>query len=350
MGTWASVDPQLLELSDGGRTVTRLSPQNIHEHACALGGTVLREGCHRWDVEIAHSWEDLGGLNLCVGVAAAHAVAAQGPLLPVPTGFPDQGIQIDAQGVASLELLQTGEKDQGEEWDAWPAEEGAGAEARKPAAAPTASGPAEPTAMAWGVNPYDAALYTCSDARYWGRDSSRSLRAAGQPAVRASRVTVIVDMGPPQRAGAATAAPPRRSLAFAINGGPEVESQVELPAAVVAWVLTHHAGDALRLGPCERLTRAVPGERTAPTEAQARWARLSAAAETEEASIRATWGDKQRPAPLKQALVGELEGAKGLSSEVEDMLSEEEAVRGAEAKAHLQNLPISSMYILSGSS
>ena len=70
MGTWASVDPELLELSDDGRTVTRLAPRNLHEHACALGGTVLREGCHRWDVELDHVWEDQGGINLCVGVAA----------------------------------------------------------------------------------------------------------------------------------------------------------------------------------------------------------------------------------------------------------------------------------------
>ena len=68
MGTWASVDPELLELSDDGRTVTRLAPRNLHEHACALGGTVLREGCHRWDVELDHVWEDQGGINLCVGV------------------------------------------------------------------------------------------------------------------------------------------------------------------------------------------------------------------------------------------------------------------------------------------
>ena len=176
MGTWASVDPQLLELSDDGRTVTRLAPRNLHEHACALGGTVLREGCHRWDVELDHVWEDQGGLNLCVGVAAAHAVATQGPLLPVPTCFPDQGIRIDAQGVASLELLQPGEKDQGEEWDAWPTEEAgaAEAEASRPAATPAAvSGPAEP--MAWGLNPFDAALYVCADARYWGQDTARSL-------------------------------------------------------------------------------------------------------------------------------------------------------------------------------
>ena len=226
MGTWASVDPQLLELSDDGRTVTRLAPRNLHEHACALGGTVLREGCHRWHVELEHSWEGLGGLNLCVGVAAAHAVAAQGPLLPVPTGFPDQGIQIDGQGVASLELLQPGEKDQGEEWDAWPTEEGGAAEAEagRPAAALAASGPAEP--MAWGLNPFDASLYTCADARYWGQDSARSLRPKEQPAaVRASRVTVIVDMGP--KGGSQ-----RRTLSFAINGGPEVEADVELPAAV----------------------------------------------------------------------------------------------------------------------
>ena len=302
MGTWASVDPQLLELSDDGRKVTRLAPRNLHEHACALGGTVLREGCHRWDVELDHLWEDQGGLNLCVGVAAAHAVTTQGPLLPVPTCFPDQGIRIDAQGVASLELLQPGEKDQGEEWDAWPTEEAgsAEAEASRPAAAtPAASGPAEP--MAWGLNPFDAALYTCADARDWGHDTARSVRPKEQPAVtnpnpdpnpnphpipkpnpnpnpnpnqeqpavRASRVSVIVNMGPPPRAGAA---PPRRTLSFAINGGPEVEANVELPAAVVAWVLTHHAGDAVRLGPCERLTRAAAGERAAPTEAQARWA------------------------------------------------------------------------------
>ena len=278
MGTWASVDPQLLELSDDGRTVTRLAPRNLHEHACALGGTVLREGCHKWDVELDHSWEDLGGINLCVGVAAAHAVAAQGPLLSVPTGFPDQGIQIDAQGVASLELLQPGEKDQGEDWDAWPAEEAGAAEAEagRPVAASAASGPAEP--MAWGINPFDASLYTCADARYWGQDTARSLRPKEQAAVRASRVSVIVDMGPPQRAGAA---PPRRTLSFAINGGPEVEANVELPAAVVAWVLTHHAGDAVRLGPCERLTRAAAGASAAPTEARARWSELSAAAETE---------------------------------------------------------------------
>ena len=222
MGTWASVDPALLELSDAGRTVTRLAPRNLHEHACALGGTVLREGCHRWDVELDHVWEDQGGINLCVGVAAAHAVATQGPLLPVPTCFPDQGIRIDAQGVASLELLQPGEKDQGEEWDAWPSEEAgaAEAEASRPAAAtPAASGPAEP--MAWGLNPYDAALYTCADARHWGQDSARSLRPKEGPAVRASRVSVIVNMGPAPRAGAA---PPRRTLSFAINGGPEVEA------------------------------------------------------------------------------------------------------------------------------
>ena len=43
---------------------------------------------------------------------------------------------------------------------------------------------------------------------------------------------------------------------------------------VVAWVLTHHAGDAVRLGPYEKLTRPTAGESAAPTEARARWAEL----------------------------------------------------------------------------
>ena len=59
-----------------------------------------------------------------------------------------------------------------------------------------------------------------ADARQWGQHA-RALRPAGQPAVRATRVTVIVHMGAPAKRGGP---PPRRSLSFAVDGGPEMEA------------------------------------------------------------------------------------------------------------------------------
>eukprot|EP00908_Phaeocystis_cordata_P013169 Transcript_24210.p3 GENE.Transcript_24210~~Transcript_24210.p3 ORF type:complete len:117 (+),score=33.87 Transcript_24210:333-683(+) len=101
---------------------------------------------------------------------------------------------------------------------------------------------------------------------------TRVARTAGCPAVRATRVTVIVHMGAPAKRGGP---PPRRSLLFAVDGGPEMEAAgVELPAAVVPWVLLHHAGDTVSLGPSERLERAPVPEASAPTEARTRSAPL----------------------------------------------------------------------------
>ena len=94
--------------------------------------------------------------------------------------------------------------------------------------------PLEEGASAWGLNPCEGRLNATLNARWWGATGGKLMRGTLCGRATGASVEVSVDMD-------------RRRLSFAIDGAAPVDAGVKLPAAVSAWALLYHPGDAVRL-------------------------------------------------------------------------------------------------------
>ena len=101
--TFDTFDALQLVPSAANATVAAKPPRNVHEHAAALGAPLLRSGWHAWEVRVD---APSGGLNVCVGVAAADADVSRPPLLPVRTGFAGWGVRAEHAEADDLPLAR----------------------------------------------------------------------------------------------------------------------------------------------------------------------------------------------------------------------------------------------------
>ena len=203
--TFDTFDALQLVPSAANATVAAKPPRNVHEHAAALGAPLLRSGWHAWEVRVD---APSGGLNVCVGVAAADADVSRPPLLPVRTGFAGWGVRAERAEADDLPLaryaqLAPGEEDAADELDGCPpdaevaalpdgAAAGDGVDPNSGAPRPGLRGVAADATddaaasdarrgAAWGYSPYERAVYVTADARRWGRHARALVDGAAPP-------------------------------------------------------------------------------------------------------------------------------------------------------------------------
>ena len=126
-------------------------------------------------------------------------------------------------------------------------------------------GGAAGAARAWGINPYEGAVYARADARLWGARVS----ALDEPE-SATSALITVDLE-------------RRALFFSINVGLVLRAAaVRLPPAVRPWVLLRRPGACATIKAYEALAPPAAamlptdGADALPPEVARRWAELEA--------------------------------------------------------------------------
>ncbi len=282
--------------------------------AIAIGAQPLKTKVHHLTY---HLTAPNAAFRAVVGVARASAISRANPPAPhlakhPPTTSNDEGLSFDDRGAPAFGPLPPHAADMTDAYDgvvsladaraalasadapdsdaaaataatAAAARRGRGGSADKRARSATASAAAAGSAdapVAWGLNPYENALYATTDARHWGvhlaqlpSEGAAALGGGGAGGVHHLELTVTVDLGP------------ARALYLSVAGGPTHKLSGVLPESVRPWALLPD-GATLRIARHEvkrgapsivPLPRPITLETPVPAGVRRRWDALASA-------------------------------------------------------------------------